>query len=71
MLTQEVQRHVLTFQKNELTESLIYGRLALAVKEPGNRKVLERIASDENRHAEIWKGYSKKDIAPDMLKVWK
>ena len=71
MLTEDVAAQVIAFQKNELTESLIYERLAVAVKEPENRKILERIAADERRHAEVWKKYSGREIAPDTFKVWK
>jgi hypothetical protein len=35
-----------------------------------NRRILEHIAVDEQRHYEIWKTYTDQDVQPDWLKVW-
>lgn len=60
---------VRTAQKGELTEHLIYGRLARAVKDPHNQEVLQRIGQDELQHAQFWQKYTHADLKPSRLKV--
>jgi vacuolar iron transporter family protein len=59
-----------TFQQRELTECLIYEKLAKVEKEPSNKAVLEQIARDEKAHSNFWKIYSKQDVKPTILRVW-
>jgi vacuolar iron transporter family protein len=58
------------FQRNEITEFLIYSRLASISPEP-NAHVLSAIAADEKRHYGIWKKLTGTDVKPDRFKVWK
>jgi len=37
---------------------------------PITAKVLERIANEELQHYSIWKQYTGRDIAPDLLRIW-
>jgi VIT1/CCC1 family predicted Fe2+/Mn2+ transporter len=60
----------LALQKAELTEHLIYTRIAAVTKDVHNRKVLERIAGEELHHYGIWKQYTKTDVGPSFLLVW-
>jgi len=57
-------------QKNEITEHIIYRKLARVISDENNRDVLQRISDDELRHYEIWKKYSGRDVRPDRLKVF-
>ncbi|MDO9323873.1 MAG: VIT1/CCC1 family protein, partial [Methanoregula sp.] len=61
---------LLSLQKGEITEHLIYTKLAATTTEPHNREVLMRIAGEELAHYGIWKRYTHRDIAPDTLRVW-
>lgn len=61
---------LLVMQKGELTEYEIYTKIASITSNPHNRDVLNRIASQEYEHYQIWKGYTKRDIGPDTLKTW-
>lgn len=70
MLSPETRKLLLAYQRDEITEHRIYLRLAGMQKSPENRHVLERIAEDEKRHYEQWKGYTGADVPPDWLKVW-
>lgn len=56
-------------QKNEVTEAEIYRRISRFVKDDKNKKVLENIAAEEERHAVIWSKYTKKTVKPNMGKV--
>ncbi len=69
-ITPEIREKLLAFQRNEITENLIYTRLAQSVKAPENRRVLERIAADELRHYQVWRSYSGQDVLPDRFKAW-
>ncbi len=62
-------KQVLRFQYLELTEALIYEKLAKREKNAQNRKVLQQIADDEVRHYEFWKEYSGQEVAPSRLRV--
>ena len=62
-------KQVLRFQYLELTEALIYEKLAKREKNVQNRKVLQQIADDEVRHYEFWKEYSGQEVAPSRLRV--
>jgi vacuolar iron transporter family protein len=69
-ISDEISKKLLVYQKNEITESVIYKKLAATVKGEKNKQVLRDIGSDEFRHYEQWKKYTNKDIQPDKFKVW-
>lgn len=56
-------------QLSEITEHHIYLQLAARQRDANNRDVLERIAADEKRHAELWQRHTGEMIAPDWDKV--
>ncbi|MEM1659256.1 MAG: VIT1/CCC1 transporter family protein [Candidatus Jordarchaeales archaeon] len=60
---------ILDVQRGEITEHLIYKRLAERAKGV-NREVLKRISEDELKHYEFWKSYTSRSVKPDMLKVF-
>ncbi len=62
-------KNFLEQQKAEITEHLVYKRLAKICKDEHNRKKLIQISDDELRHYEIWKKVTGKAVKPDMLKV--
>ncbi|MEF9875530.1 MAG: rubrerythrin family protein [Gordonibacter sp.] len=60
---------ILAFQQNEVTEAVVYRRIAACTKEEGNRSTLLRIADEEARHAEIWQRYTGRTMKPERGKV--
>jgi VIT1/CCC1 family predicted Fe2+/Mn2+ transporter len=62
---------LLTVQKNEITEHFIYKKLSQSVKDSHNRNILQRISQDELKHYNFWKRYTRRDVKPDKLKIWK
>ena len=58
-------------QKNEITEHIIYKRLSESVKEPHNKKILRQISRDELGHYRFWRKYTRGDVKPDRLKIWR
>ena len=63
------RKAILTAQRNERTEHLIYGSLAKVVKDPRNAQVLRRIADEELAHSRFWRKYSGEDARPDRRKA--
>ena len=70
-ITGTLREKLLGFQKNEITEHHIYSKLAQKVKSPENRRILEDIADDELRHYRKWQEYTRHDVEPDRLRIWK
>jgi VIT1/CCC1 family predicted Fe2+/Mn2+ transporter len=68
--SQEVQKKLLAFQRNEITEYHIYRKIAASVTSPENREILEKIAADERRHYDEWREYTDKDVGPNRFQVW-
>jgi VIT1/CCC1 family predicted Fe2+/Mn2+ transporter len=71
MLDRSVEKVISDAQRNEITEHLIYERLSRSVKDPNNKEVLKRISDEELRHYNFWKKYTRRDVKPNMWKVWK
>jgi len=69
-MTKALEKQILIYQRNEITEHHIYRRLADSVKDPVNQKVLQGISDDELRHYRDWKLHTHRDVRPDRLKVW-
>ncbi|MFB3851407.1 MAG: VIT1/CCC1 transporter family protein [Acidobacteriota bacterium] len=62
-------KKISSYQKKEITEHLIYKKLALKQKNENNKKILERISKDELRHYKVWKDFTKKEFKPSLTKV--
>ena len=56
-------------QQGELTESVIYGKIAAFAKGDENRQTLLRLSREEKAHYEIWKKYSGIEMKPQKGKV--
>jgi VIT1/CCC1 family predicted Fe2+/Mn2+ transporter len=69
-LTEENLNKISTLQRNEITEHHIYLRIAQVTPDSHNRDVLSRIAAEELTHYTIWKQYTAKEIAPNILRIW-
>lgn len=70
-IDEHTKKALLRFQQNEITESLVYTRLAAIEKDPSNREVLLRIAADEKKHYGILKKYTGQEASPDRWRVFK
>lgn len=64
-LTPERMKVILAMQQKEITEYEIYSRIAERVKDEENRKILQKIAEEERRHASIWAEVRKNSQASD------
>ena len=58
-------------QQSELTESVIYEKIAAFAKGEENRQTLLRLAREEKAHYLIWQKYTGLDMKPEGFKVLK
>ena len=58
-------------QQSELSESVIYGKVAKFAKGEENKATLLRLSREERAHNEIWKKYTGITMKPEKLKVLK
>lgn len=64
-----LRQEILRAQRNEITENIIYERLAKWSRDNRNREVLKRIAREELEHYRFWKGLTGEDVEPDRGRV--
>ena len=57
-------------QQSELTESVIYEKIARFAKGDENKQTLLRLAREEKAHYEIWKRYTGLEMKPGKWKVF-
>lgn len=70
-LTEKNIQEFIRFQRNEITESIVYERLALIEKDEANRKVLLQIAAEEKAHYHILKKHTGVDVKPKQRRIAK
>jgi VIT1/CCC1 family predicted Fe2+/Mn2+ transporter len=63
-----MNQDVIKFQKSEITEHLVYAKLAKATKDK-NKAVLEKISAEELCHYNEFKKYTGTDVKPDIIRV--
>ena len=66
----QARKIILKMQQNELTESVIYEKIAKFAKGEENKETLRRLAKEERAHYEIWKTYTEKEMKPQGMKVF-
>ncbi|MBI4053147.1 MAG: VIT1/CCC1 transporter family protein [Candidatus Diapherotrites archaeon] len=67
MTGKSIAEELLALQQNEITENLVYLRLAGREKNAKNRRILTQIAADELRHYNFWKKHTGKELKPNMF----
>jgi len=70
-LSEKSLQVIKTMQQNELTESVIYAKIAAFAKGEENKKTLLRLSQEEHAHYEIWKSYTGIEMKPEKAKVLK
>jgi VIT1/CCC1 family predicted Fe2+/Mn2+ transporter len=69
-MSPELKKEILKAQHNEITEHLIYAKLAAKVKHKKNSAILARIARDELKHYKFWLSHSKTEVKPKKIKIF-
>ncbi|MDD5116532.1 MAG: VIT1/CCC1 transporter family protein [Candidatus Omnitrophica bacterium] len=70
MLDKRLKEKILKAQKSELTEHIIYKRLASIVKSKEHVGILNRISEEELAHFEFFKSVTQTDVRPDRSKIF-
>ena len=65
----ETLKRIERFQRDEMTGSVLYAKIARRQKDENNKRAFEEISKAERSHYEIWKGYTKREIAPNGFRV--
>jgi VIT1/CCC1 family predicted Fe2+/Mn2+ transporter len=71
ILNDKIKKEIINIQKSEISEYFIYKKLSNSIKDANNKKILENISNEELKHYDLWKEYSKEEVKPDKLKIWK
>lgn len=61
---------LIAMQQDEITDHVTYKAIARKIKNPENKKILEKIAAEEKKHYEILKRYTNRSLKPEPLKMW-
>ncbi|WP_294663693.1 VIT1/CCC1 transporter family protein [uncultured Fusobacterium sp.] len=70
VLSQKALDILLKSQGEEETDSLIYEFMSKKEKDPKNKKILAKMASDERDHAKMWKSFTKKEVKPNLKLIY-
>ena len=57
-------------QRNEITEHIIYSKLAEKIEDKNNKKILKQISDDELTHYKFWKSITKKEAKPKIFFIY-
>ncbi|MCX5708432.1 MAG: VIT1/CCC1 transporter family protein [Candidatus Omnitrophica bacterium] len=69
MISPELKKTILQAQKNEISENIIYSRLAGFLKDKDKAAILQGIAGDELAHYKFWQTLSGQEVGPDKFKI--
>ena len=70
-ISPEAYKILKKMQQSEITESVVYKKIAKFAKGEENKKTLERLASEEENHAKIWEKYTGLKLKPSKWKIFK
>ncbi len=65
----ETLKRLLIYQKNEITEHILYGMLSKRFKGK-NGEILNKISTDELKHYHFFKKITGKEVKPDYIKIY-
>ncbi len=68
-LEPELKKRFIEIQRDELTEHVVYQRLAEHTRDVENRTILTRLADDELRHYQVWKSFTETEVKARRLRV--
>lgn len=69
MMDEKLKQKVIVAQKNEITELLIYSKLAFLSKDKKQADILNQISKEELKHYEFWKSLTHVDTVPAKIKI--
>jgi vacuolar iron transporter family protein len=70
-MDKKIRKILLSVQRTEETEHLIYMRLANGCKDKNNAEILRKIGQQEKGHARFWQNITQIEVEPDMFRVFR
>ncbi|QVK17972.1 VIT1/CCC1 transporter family protein [Mycoplasmatota bacterium] len=70
LFDKDTVQKMLFLQKGEITDYIIYKKLARNQKSDHNKEILNNIAEDELNHYHFWEQYTKTKVKPNRFKVF-
>ena len=67
----KIENLILAAQRSEITEHFVYHKLSQSAMDSHNKNVLKQISDDELKHYNFWKTYTRQDVRPNKLSIWK
>lgn len=65
-----MENEILNFQRREITEHVIYKKMADSTKNERDKRLLNIISRDEMNHYNFWKNISHRDIKPNIIEIY-
>ncbi len=69
-MNKTIQKALLLFQKNEISEYHVYSKLAARTADDHNRQLLQRIAEDEHRHYCFLADLTQREVRPSWIRIF-
>lgn len=70
MLDKQTLDIIKKMQRGEMTEYYVYTAIAKNLKDENNKRILQRIGSEEKNHAAVWSRYTKEESKPYRFKMY-
>ena len=64
-----LRKRIISAQRAEITEHLIYTHIADVTRDEHNKNVLRDIAAEELAHYNLWKGYTHEDVPAQWFRI--
>ena len=64
-----LMQKLLKMQRDEITGSILYGKIAARQKDENNKRAFSEISRAERGHYETWRAYTKQDVAPNHMRI--
>lgn len=69
VLTEELRKKILSMQRSEITDHIVYKKLAGIIKNKKYSQVLDRISQEELVHYGVFREVTGSEVPPDRLKI--
>jgi len=70
-LSGKLKKRFIKSQRQELTEHIVYARLADLAKDEKNKEILKQLSEDELRHYKAWKQLTNAEPKQKSFKIWR
>lgn len=69
-MKEDLKKVLITMQNNEITEKEIYIKVSEITKDENNKKIMLKIANEEQQHYNLIKSYTNVEVSVNKIRVW-